>query len=126
MSDASRQQLKGCDTPCGLLDRCAALETDVAAVKADNERCQECSAELSACGEINPDGTPSLDCEVCQLRAEVERLTAIDAGTKMILENQRKEVKRLMEYCDSWGICTECGIKGGIHDAKCKAAEQKE
>lgn len=32
------------------------------------ERCEECNGELSDCGELNPDGTPSSDCKVCQLR----------------------------------------------------------
>lgn len=40
---------------------------------ADDKRCDECNSELSACGEFNGD-EPSMDCECCQLRSEVNRL----------------------------------------------------
>ena len=35
------------------------------------------------------------------------------------IESLRKEVERLQSYCISWGICIECGIKDGLHDAEC-------
>ena len=38
-----------------------------------SDRCKKCRAELSYCGPVNIDG-PTLDCEVCQLTAEIERL----------------------------------------------------
>lgn len=32
------------------------------------EYCEDCNFPLSACGEQNIDGTPSMDCQVCKLR----------------------------------------------------------
>ena len=37
-------------------------------------RCDDCGGELSQCGSIGEDGEPELDCRVCQLVNEVERL----------------------------------------------------
>ena len=35
------------------------------------EFCKECNSPMNLCGPVNSDGEPSLDCLVCQLRAEI-------------------------------------------------------
>ena len=35
--------------------------------------CSVCNSPLSQCGHPNGDGEPTMDCEPCQLRAEIER-----------------------------------------------------
>jgi hypothetical protein len=36
------------------------------------EYCSKCNSPLSACGEQSVDGCPTMDCQVCQLREQVE------------------------------------------------------
>jgi len=45
------------------------------AARVPEERCAECNGELSACGEMTPNG-PSMDCEVCILRSTLEEVCA--------------------------------------------------
>lgn len=39
--------------------------------------CDECGFPLSQCGPQDGDGEPSLDCKVCDLRADIEHITAL-------------------------------------------------
>ena len=34
-------------------------------------RCEDCNGELSACGELNSDGEPSMDCRTCNLACDL-------------------------------------------------------
>ena len=47
------------------------LRAELAKALGDWPRCRECNSELSTCGEMTEDG-PSMDCLVCQLRAELD------------------------------------------------------
>ena len=49
---------------------------------ATDERCEVCNGELSACGEQNVDGTPSMDCRYCQLKEAHDNLKQQLAGAK--------------------------------------------
>jgi hypothetical protein len=55
------------------------------------EWCEECNFPLSPCGEQNVDGTPSMDCKVCQLRDKVAQLTAARASQTSEHEKQVAE-----------------------------------
>src|SRR3990167_8842067 len=57
--------------------RCEDSAAEIARLRAvvASDRCPDCNAELSACGETTADG-PSMDCLVCRLRAEVMHLRA--------------------------------------------------
>ena len=75
------------------VDRIAAVLASEGVVDPVADRCQECNAELSNGGEPDPDGIPSMDCEVCRLRAEVERWKAALASDKATRAAIRAEVK---------------------------------
>ena len=63
-------------------------------------RCPICNGELSYCGEQNSDG-PTLDCLVCRLREEIERLRDLLAAgdrekcCEQVKEQYRQEIERL-------------------------------
>lgn len=76
------------------------------------EHCEDCNFPLSACGEPNVDGTPTMDCQVCKL----EDLLATERAAREAVERQR-EVWR-----------TECGALAIERDdlkQRAEAAEAK-
>lgn len=55
------------------------LRAEIAELKAKTEReqlelCKECSHPLSDCGPLGVDGTPTADCKVCQLKAQIAEM----------------------------------------------------
>jgi hypothetical protein len=68
------------------------MEIENGKLRAEVERLQRENLELGKDKE-------TLSCALESERTEVNRLTAIDAGTKMILENQHREIERLRGLC---------------------------
>lgn len=67
--------------PYQVLDFARQLERDLAAVTAElerinSERCEDCNAQLTACGPQAVDGIPTMDCKECQLRKQLATVTA--------------------------------------------------
>lgn len=81
------------------------------------ERCEVCNGELSPCGELNVEGTPSSDCRVCQLTAEV---AAMREALKQIADLQEKIVTLRWEveraFNESWHMAWD-SPHGTLHDA---------
>lgn len=60
-------------SPDNLSWHCGNYELNYVIQQDDIDRCDECGAELTQCGELNEDG-PTWDCKVCQLRSELKDL----------------------------------------------------
>lgn len=44
-------------------------------MRAEAEYCEDCGTPLSQCGPLGPDGIPTMDCQVCQLREQLAAMT---------------------------------------------------
>jgi len=85
----------------GTCDKCGAVGHTVSwdHPEYDGDLCESCS-DIKR-DELHPEcSSARLRAKVAALEAENNRLVALDAGTKLILENQRKEVERLRGLLD--------------------------
>jgi hypothetical protein len=93
----------------------ASIEDGAQPPALEQERCEDCGAELSYCGEQNEDG-PTLDCRVCKqgeiiqeqyreiarLEAEREGSAALSQSKRPMTDNEATLIKCALDY-DGYG-----------------------
>lgn len=72
------------------------------------ERCETCNCELSACGEQNIDGTPSMDCQLCQASDRINTLERELAEAETALDDSSRALKMLQRHQNGAREITKC------------------